>query len=304
MLQRRKADDTIRETEVPNGTKISPSFIDSDIVASTVPLHKLTKLHARYHNIKKLLFTPSIDTPQLKEILLRGNRMVIDHWDFTNCVHIEKIENSMGLLKAISLPPRSQDEYNFFDFCYIGHFYEIYDYRDGNNYEGQSPPEVIDALIERAYFSNISYSSPNNIGTRYKQFSTDPNNGHLYHGANRTLPYHKILAQERNWNIKHLSLESFNVELNSNAQTKSFHLYNSTSAHEIDVNLPDNPTWLSLDKNYFYPDVNNIQNLNITVTANDTGAPRSTIIWFRKLKTYDNLHEMHYKAKVVVTQAG
>jgi hypothetical protein len=300
MLQRRLSDNTIRETDIPIYTKLTPpNFIDNDIVASTVPLNKITTLSARYHRIDKLLFTPSIDTPNLEWILLRGNQMNIPELDFTNCVNIKGIDTSINQLLSIKLPPRSEDASNYFQYAYIGHFYGI-----RNVPTIENPPEVVDAIVERAYFSNVSLTAPYNTGSRYKDIITDPCNAHLYHGPNKTLPYHVILARDRNWRVNHLSVESFDLNLTSGAQTYPFDLYSSGTHHEIDVQLPDNPSWLSLDKNYFYGDTQNIQTLNITVDVNNTGAPRSTTIRFRKLKTYDNLFEMHQAAEVVITQSA
>lgn len=291
MLQRRKADDTIRETEIPNGTKISPSFIDSDIVASTIPLYELTSIQARYHRIKHLLFDFSLHTPKMEKVRLRGNWINFGVLNMYNCSKLKYLDLSMNYIDQIILPQTdSNDSDNYFTYAYLGHY--------SNN--APAPRQVINQVCRRAYYSKVSDAAYSAVET--KRLNTQTSTGTLYYD---NVNYHKLLI-DKGWSVEHISTEESVSFTSSNAGDATLDFM--TSYHDWDLVIPAEATWLTADKGSGLPS-NDVQTITLSATQNTTGSQRSTTIKLRKIKnanTTSNSNEIgtefHYAAEITVTQ--
>ena len=298
MLQRRKEDDTIRESEIPNSTYLRPSFINNDVVASTLPLNKIRTFKARFHMIKEILFVPSLHTPDITEFDIRGNWTELRHLDMTNCKHLEFLVTSMCYIDSIALPPTGpNDTNNKFSWGYLGH-YDVSDRR------GMPPIQVVDAVTKRAYYSKLADSTPSS--TTVKSLADDTGNGHLLiDGINM----HEQLVNNKNWTVRHLSLETFNKSFNSSA-AGTLTLDFLTSHHNYNVRI-ENADWLTCSNPTGSYSLRP-QTLYFQATANTTGAPRSTVVKIRKIKEYprtvsraeDHNDEFHHAAHITITQPG
>lgn len=285
LLERRKAGDTVRETSRPNNQYITPDFLEDDTVASTIPLNKLRIFKARYHNIDRLLFTPSVHAPNLEYIKLRGNYTTLGNLDLTNNRKLNYLDISINHIDSIALPVTGpSDTDNYFTFAYLGHF----------EYSMFAPRQVVNALMRRAFYSKVSDATVS--GTEIKHFNSDACTGSLYYdGVN----YHKLLV-DKGWRIDHISTEE-DVNFSSSAsQTKGLDLM--TTKHNWQLVIPaEASSWLSADV-YDGGPLNQVQTTNLTATANNTGAPRSVVVALRKLKVDQPTFEFHYSAKITITQ--
>lgn len=284
LLERRKVDDTVRETSLSNNQYISPNFLEDDTVASTIPLNKLRIFKARYHNIDRLLFTPSIHAPNLEYIKLRGNYTALGDFDLTNNRKLNYLDISMCSITSIALPVTGpSDTDNYFTFAYLGHY----------EYSMFAPRQVVNALMRRAFYSKVSDAQAWAVET--KRFNSEACTGSLYYdGVN----YHKLLT-DKGWRIEHISTEEV-VNFSSTAsETKGLDLM--TTKHNWQLVIPAEGSWLTADV-YDGGPLNTVQTTNLTATVNNTGAPRSVVVALRKLKVDEPTFEFHYSAKITITQ--
>lgn len=294
MFQRRKADGTITHSELPNNQRIPHPFIENDIVATTVALHKLKFFRARYHRVKQLLFNPSVETPNLEEVLLRGNWTELGDLDMTNCTKLSVFDTSMCYIDSLKLPPTNADDtQNYFRWAYIGHF-DVGDRR-------QMPPvSVVDGLTKRAYYSKMPISAL--PGTAYKELNSDTGNSHLYING---IAMHRTLVQQKNWKVMHLSLETFALSFNGDGGGRTFEFMTSWHDWNIVIDAP----WITCSKTSG-PALNSHQSVVFTIANNDSGVNRSAIVKFRKIKRYptsvgrswEDGTEFHHHAELVITQ--
>lgn len=190
LLERKQADGTIRETGFADNVYITPSFLEGDTVASTVPLDKIKTFSGRYHNIKSLLFTPSADAPNLEYLKLRGNWANLGNLDLTNNTKLYYLDISKNYIDSISLPVTdANDTNNYFTFAYLG------DYT--NN--APAPRQVVNTLMRRAFYSNVSDATTTGVET--KRFNSASSVGSLYYDS---VNYHKLLI-DKGWSIEHIS---------------------------------------------------------------------------------------------------
>ena len=296
LLERREENGTIRETGIPNSTYLSPSFKDNDIVASTIPLNKISTLKARYHMIKEILFVPSLHTPNITNFDLRGNWTELKHLDMTNCRKLQYLVTSMCYIDSIALPSTGpNDNDNYFSWGYLGHY-------DRSDRRQMPPIQVIDAVTKRAYYSKIADSTTSS--TTVKSLADDTGNGHLLvDGINM----HEQLVNNKNWVVRHLSVETFNKSFTSSA-AGTLTLDFLTSHHNYDVVI-ENAPWLTCSNPTGSYSLRP-QTLNFQATENTTGSSRSTVIKLRKIKEYPrtvsraNEHntEFHHAAYITITQ--
>lgn len=296
MLQRRKADGAIRETEIPNNTQIQPSFLTGDIVASTVPLNDLTELHLRFHIMENLLFIPSVHTPNLQVVLFRGNWARLGDLDMENCRNISIFDVSQCYINSLKFPltgPNDMD--NYFQWGYLGHY-------DPGHRDQMPPVQVMDEVTKRAYWSKVSPTA-DNTGT-FKKLSTNPGNGNLVIDG---IHMHHKLVNEKKWLVMHLSLETFEFSADKSGEDRPFDLM--TSYHDWELNI--GVDWITSDK-YAGEKKNEEQRIMLNIAPNTTGAVRTTVLHFRKIKRYpfstnkswEDGTEFHHKAYVTVTQNG
>lgn len=296
LFQRRKADGTIMASEIPNNTRLPHPFITDDIVATTVPLNKLRVLHARYHKVKQLLFNPSTETPNLQEIKLRGNWTVLGDLDMRNCLKLSVLDISMCYINSLKLPATgTSDANNYFKWAYIGHFDDTVGRTD------MPPVSVVDEVTKRAYYSKVPESSASS--TANKDLSTDPGNGNLYIN---NIQMHRVLVQQKNWIVKHLSLETFSLNFDSESDKKTFQFMTSHHDWEIVIDVP----WITCSQTSGSWS-NSVQSVLFTIAANDSGAFRDAVIKFRKIKRYpktiskswEDGTEYHHAAHLNVSQS-
>jgi hypothetical protein len=295
MFQRRKADGTVMQSEIPNNTRITHPFISDDVVGTTVPLNKLRALHARYHKVKELLFNPSVDTPNLEELKLRGNWTSLGDLDMTNCKNLKVFDTSMCYINSLKLPPTGpNDPDNNFIWAYIGH------YSDVGGRSDMPPVSVVDELTKRAYYSNVSPTAAN--GTAYKELNSDTGNGHLEIDG---VSFHRLLVQDKNWKVRHLSLETFNLSFNGDGGGRTLSFMTSWHDWAISIDVP----WITCNK-LSGPASNNVQNVTFTIANNDSGGNREATVKFHKIKRYpkttskswEDGTEFHHAAHLVITQ--
>lgn len=317
MLQRTLADGTIRETDQSNSIKWY-DFYEDDILHSTIPPNQLKKLAIRYHRVKGFAIDLNIEAPNIEYIRMRGNWAELGHWDLSNLRKLNYFDIAMNFIHTLNLPVTGPDDVdNNFYYAYAG-FYRSSNNNSNENrprpaeYENEAAPrQVINTLMRRAYYSNISDTTvfdPSN--TEYKNFNTDSNVGTLYYD---NINYHNELCK-KGWQVKHISTVE-NVDFSSsNAGTAILEFL--TTYHNWDIIIPADADWLTADQYsglYVQADVNGEYNptqVTLSATANTTGAPRSTVIEVRKIKEYprttgkeiEDKTEFHYSAKVTITQ--
>lgn len=307
MLKRTESDGTVRETDIPNNTKIT-NFLEDDVIHSTIPANQIRALAIRYHNVDRFAVDINTSMPNLDKIRMRGNWSSLGDWDLSNLTKLNYFDISMCFINTLQLPPTDEnDTDNYFTYAYLGHYersdnaYQVQRPRPAEYENEAAPRQVVNTLMRRAFYSNVSDATPAAIET--KHFNSQTSTGTLYYdGVN----YHKLLI-DKGWDIKHISTEETVDFGSSSVGTATLDFM--TSHHNWDLVIPTGVDWLTADKSEgLYS--NDVQTITFTATENTTGAQRSTEIYLRKIKEYPrttgNAHEdgteFHYRAVIIVTQ--